>query len=239
VTCGQCGTFNENERDNCVRCKKALHPAAMKGKIACSIHGNREATTSCNVCGIRLCASCAVNARGLDYCETCAPEDIARIDHEEDYERLPVLDPARAVRASFGLRLLGLLIEPAILIAALLILALVWFLWKGEIAFFLAPHSGAAFYFFYAVIISLWVIYSSIMVSMSGQTWGKQIAGVIVLAPDGRVLDLKRAAYRAGGALVSTLAFGVGFLQVLWDKDRRAWHDKFADTAVFLWEDIT
>jgi uncharacterized RDD family membrane protein YckC len=70
---------------------------------------------------------------------------------------------------------------------------------------------------------------------MSGQTVGKSITGVIVLEPDGHILNIQKSVIRTLAAVVSALPFGLGFLWAIWDKDHETWHDKLAKTAVFKW----
>jgi uncharacterized RDD family membrane protein YckC len=70
-----------------------------------------------------------------------------------------------------------------------------------------------------------------------GQTIGKMAAGirVVAVAEDGRWsgrVPLGRAVLRAVGYLVSGLPVGLGFLPALVGADRRAVHDRLADTRV-------
>jgi uncharacterized RDD family membrane protein YckC len=239
MICSQCGTLNDNEREGCVRCSKALHPVNMKGKIACAVHANREATTSCAACGMRLCAACAVNANGVDFCENCAPQTAVRHDYDEDYERIPVVDPATAVRAGFGRRSLAFAIDLGIILGCAILLGIMVYAFSGKIAFFLSPTGGgASFYLFWLTVLLVGLTYSAILTSMTGQTLGKQVAGVIVLEPDGHILNLQQSAMRSLAAVVSALFLGVGFFWAIWDPNCETWHDKFSGTTAFLWEEI-
>jgi uncharacterized RDD family membrane protein YckC len=67
-----------------------------------------------------------------------------------------------------------------------------------------------------------------------GQTWGKRIVGVTVIRKDnGDVPGLGRAVGRELFAMViSSSIFYLGFLWMLWDRDRQTWHDKVAGTIV-------
>jgi uncharacterized RDD family membrane protein YckC len=70
-----------------------------------------------------------------------------------------------------------------------------------------------------------------------GQTIGKMTAGikVVLVEEEGRWSDrvpLGRAVVRAVGYLVSLLPVGLGFLPALLGADRRAIHDRLADTRV-------
>lgn len=239
MICSQCGTLNGNEREDCLRCHKQLHPTGMKGKIACTVHANREATTACVGCAVRLCAACAVAANGVDFCENCAPADAVRHDFNEDYERIAVVDPSRAARAGFGRRVIALVVDFSLLFFTSMIVGLVVFGFSGRLAFFLSPVGGGpAFYVFWFVVLLVSVAYASIMTSMTGQTLGKQVAGVIVLQPDGHILNLQTAVKRSLLAIPSAAVFGLGYLWAIWDADCETWHDKWAGTTVFLWEDV-
>jgi uncharacterized RDD family membrane protein YckC len=67
----------------------------------------------------------------------------------------------------------------------------------------------------------------------SGQTVGKKALGI-------RVIDFRaggsighgRAFIRWIGRLVSSIACLLGYLWMLWDKEKQTWHDKFANAVV-------
>ena len=88
MVCTQCGTQNENRSEACLRCKRPLHPAAMKGKIpllrSCQprSHHLLRALRQPPVRGL-----CAVSVNGIDYCESCAPATALRQSYDEDYEK--------------------------------------------------------------------------------------------------------------------------------------------------------
>ena len=238
MICSKCGTMNTNESQQCRRCSTNLHPEGMKGKIACIVHANREATTSCASCANRLCGACAVNASGVDYCESCAPANAIRHEYDEDYERIPVVNAAKTEKAGFGLRLIGILLDVGVFFVAVGLIALVSFSLSGNVGFVLAPTSGTGFYVFWAVVALAGIVYSAVLTSMTGQTLGKQVAGVIVLEPDGHILPLRACLIRSAMALLSALPLGLGFWWALWDKEGRTWHDKLAGTSVFRWEEV-
>ncbi|HUR32977.1 MAG TPA: RDD family protein [Vicinamibacterales bacterium] len=67
----------------------------------------------------------------------------------------------------------------------------------------------------------------------TGQTLGKMIAGVRVLADDSEhAPDLGRAALRAAVWMVLALPIGLGLLAASLSRDRRGLHDRFAGTRV-------
>jgi len=244
VVCPQCGTLNENVQDKCKRCNRDLHPAAMKGKIPCFVHANREATTSCGVCGNRLCPSCAVNANGIDYCESCAPADALRTEHDEDYEQIPVVNAARATKATFVTRAMAFVVDALGILLAAGVIAIIFWLLRGGSLSFLGNFSDGSFedpagYYSFRIVLALAALaYIIVMTAMSGQTFGKQITGVIVLQEDGKIISLQTAILRTVSSVVSLLPFGLGYFWAIWDANHQTWHDKIAKTAVFNYEEF-
>ncbi|HVK03081.1 MAG TPA: RDD family protein [Armatimonadaceae bacterium] len=240
MVCPQCGTQNENAREDCVRCKRPLHPATMKGKIACSVHANREATTSCGSCGARLCDTCAINYNGIDYCDACAPAEAVRRTFDEDYEKVPVVDPARTPVASFAGRLWAAFIDFGLVLFAIAFLYLILFFLTGSADFVRSARTQpVAFYLFRMIVLIGITAYLIIPHAMTGQTLGKQLTGIIVLQPDGHIVETRTAMIRALVQLLALLPFGLGFFWMLWDPERRTWHDRAADTVVFEYSDPT
>ena len=69
------------------------------------------------------------------------------------------------------------------------------------------------------------------------QTVGKALMGLRVLGQDGRRLTFSQALIRALSYYISGLALFIGFLWVLVDDRRQAWHDKLARTlVVYEWD---
>ncbi len=80
-------------------------------------------------------------------------------------------------------------------------------------------------------------IYSIVAWMLVGKTVGKALMGLRVLGQDGRRLTFSQALIRALGYYVSGLALFIGFLWVLVDDRRQAWHDKLARTVVvYEWD---
>ncbi|MBK0377690.1 RDD family protein [Mucilaginibacter segetis] len=63
---------------------------------------------------------------------------------------------------------------------------------------------------------------------------GKRICKLAVVDADGKRLSLPRAFLRNVGKILSSLVFCVGYLNILWDDHRQAWHDYFAKTYVII-----
>jgi uncharacterized RDD family membrane protein YckC len=71
-----------------------------------------------------------------------------------------------------------------------------------------------------------------------GGTVGKRIFDLEVVDREtGEPIGRARAVTRALARLLSLLALGLGFLAMLWDPQRRTWHDRLTDTSVLRLED--
>jgi uncharacterized RDD family membrane protein YckC len=119
-------------------------------------------------------------------------------------------------RADFGTRFLAALLDGVILVAADIVLGVVL---KG-FGSFLAFVGGIAYYVY-------------LEGSPSGQTIGKHLMKIRVIDyQTGGPLGYSKAAVRYLGRIVSTLICLIGYLMVLWDREKQALHDKIAGTVV-------
>jgi ABC-type Fe3+ transport system permease subunit len=81
----------------------------------------------------------------------------------------------------------------------------------------------------------IYTLLASFLTSTFGGTIGKLLTGIKVVRGDGQNLSFRRALFRNYiGYMVSGLLFGLGFLWMIFDKERRAWHDQIADTFVIV-----
>lgn len=76
------------------------------------------------------------------------------------------------------------------------------------------------------------VIYAAVMWKLRGVTIGGSIVGLKLVRTDGKPIDWATAIVRALGCLLSMAIGGLGFLWIAFDKERQAWHDRIAGTAV-------
>ncbi|HEV2069576.1 MAG TPA: RDD family protein, partial [Acidimicrobiales bacterium] len=120
-------------------------------------------------------------------------------------------------RASFGRRLLALLLDSILLgvVGAILVFLM------GDVAGQgLNVLIGAGYFI-------------ALEGSPSGQTVGKRGLGIRVLDLDaGGPVGYGRAVIRYVGRFVSGIVFAVGYLWMLWDGQKQTWHDKMATTVV-------
>lgn len=142
-------------------------------------------------------------------------------------------DPVRVV-APAGARLAGGLIDLSIVGA--IDLTVVYFTLKiCDLPFQDAPALPMAPLLSFLVLLNGG--YLSTFVAASGQTIGKMAAGIRVIpadpaAPPSERVSFGQAAIRAVGYLVSALPAGLGFLPAFFGQERRALHDRLADTRV-------
>jgi len=77
------------------------------------------------------------------------------------------------------------------------------------------------------------LLYLWLSIAIFGKTPGKTVMGVRVVDSDGSLaLHSRQSLIRAISYPVSFVVLGLGLLGVLFGRERRAWHDHFAGTAV-------
>ena len=74
--------------------------------------------------------------------------------------------------------------------------------------------------------------YLTMFIAASGQTMGKMMTGVKVVAMDGGAVPFGHAVLRAILWLLTIVPLGIGALPALLTDDRRALHDRLANTRV-------
>jgi uncharacterized RDD family membrane protein YckC len=74
--------------------------------------------------------------------------------------------------------------------------------------------------------------YDSFFVWRYGATPGKMICGKKVVTVDGKKLTLPRAIARHFANYLSSFTFGIGYLMIAFDEEKRALHDRICDTRV-------
>src|SRR5207302_7401642 len=82
------------------------------------------------------------------------------------------------------------------------------------------------------VVVSVWLCYYGIMQSNWGRTLGQRTLGLRVVGPDGGPPGFGRVLIREMAKSISSFAFFIGYLWVLWEPQGRAWHDLIAGTRI-------
>ena len=80
-------------------------------------------------------------------------------------------------------------------------------------------------------------VYFAYQWSLSGRTIGMAMLGIRVVATEGVPITGRQAVVRTITLPLSFLFFGLGFLGILLNRDRHAWHDRMAKTVVvYSWD---
>lgn len=77
-----------------------------------------------------------------------------------------------------------------------------------------------------------WICYHAALWAWKGTTIGGVVFGLKIIRRDGRPLDAPVAVVRALSALLSAAALFLGFFWVGWTREKLAWHDLIAGTAI-------
>ncbi|MBV8462597.1 MAG: RDD family protein [Acidimicrobiales bacterium] len=90
----------------------------------------------------------------------------------------------------------------------------------------------------WAVALGVWeFVYFAYQWSLSGRTIGMAILGIKVVRTDGSPLGLRQAVVRTLVFPLSFICFGLGLVGIVLTRDRHAWHDRIAGTAVvYSWD---
>jgi uncharacterized RDD family membrane protein YckC len=67
-----------------------------------------------------------------------------------------------------------------------------------------------------------------------GQTLGMRAWRLKLVARDGKPADWRKSLLRFGGAVLSAAALGLGYLWILLDPERLAWHDRLSGTRLVM-----
>ncbi len=102
-----------------------------------------------------------------------------------------------------------------------------WLNWITPLAQFLL---GAVFEAI--ILLSLSFSYFAFFYAFGGVTLGKYLMGLRVVRTNGTRLSFVQAMMRTFAYAASSLPLYMGFLSVLFDDQRRAWHDRLVGTVV-------
>jgi len=130
--------------------------------------------------------------------------------------------------AGFWLRFIASFVDDLLLIIFVTLIMVVAFKdqWSGLVDFivntnpYLSPLAYVA------------TAYNVIFIGWRGQTLGKQWLGIKVVNYNSTQVSWGQAIVREVFKIVSSNVFLLGYLWMLWDKDKQTWHDKVAKTYV-------
>jgi uncharacterized RDD family membrane protein YckC len=89
-------------------------------------------------------------------------------------------------------------------------------------------------YLYRVVLLALVVLFFGTFWTRRGQTLGMATWRLRVEREDGSLLTWGDTVVRLGASLLSWLPLGLGYLWILVDRDRRAWHDRLSRTRVVV-----
>ncbi len=132
------------------------------------------------------------------------------------------------INAGLGRRLMAMLYD-TFLLAAIVFLAAVPVVVATGGRVSAASGSRFAFQLYLAGVI---FVFFGWFWTHGGQTLGMRAWRLRAVRADGAPMDWAHAAMRFGFAIVSLLAFGIGFLWMRVDRKRLAWHDRLSKTRI-------
>jgi len=120
----------------------------------------------------------------------------------------------------------ALLLVAVLMFATALLLPLTggWAITPGEL--------GPVAYLYRLFLLLVIVVYFGYGWTRSGQTLGMLAWKLCVIRDDGSRLRWRDVVVRLVASLLSWVALGLGFLWILADRDRLAWHDRLSHTRV-------
>jgi uncharacterized RDD family membrane protein YckC len=132
------------------------------------------------------------------------------------------------------MRRLGALFYDALLLVALFMVAtaLLLSLTGGEA---ITPQSAGRYELLYRlVLVAITVLFFGYSWTRSGQTVGMAAWRLKLVRSDGRLADWTDVVKRLAAAVLALLPLGAGYLWILFDRDRLAWHDRLSATRVVV-----
>ena len=140
-------------------------------------------------------------------------------------------EPAALKSAGLLRRLAAVLYDALLLVAVLM--TVTWLLLPLTHGEAITHDSVGAFEYFYrALLLGLLVAYFGFSWTRSGQTLGMLAWRIRVVRADGGHLRWRDVLLRLAAAVLSWIAFGLGYFWMLFDSNRLTWHDRLSRTRV-------
>ena len=94
------------------------------------------------------------------------------------------------------------------------------------------PANIANHLWYQLYLVGVCYLYFAYAWTRTGQTLGLKTWKLRVQQPDGNNITWGQSLVRFVSAIISWLAFGLGFLWILFDKNNMAWHDHISKTEI-------
>ena len=137
------------------------------------------------------------------------------------------------VRAGLLRRLAAMLYDVLLLIGVLMVATALFLPLTGGEAV-VSGRNPVLGWVYRAALLALIVGFFGVFWTLRGQTLGMASWRLRVEREDGSLLSWGDTLRRLAWALVSALPLGLGFLWILFDPERRAWHDRLSRTRVVV-----
>jgi uncharacterized RDD family membrane protein YckC len=186
--------------------------------MSCANHPDVLAGLSrCAYCSREFCQDCVVELAGAAYCAGCKDEAIR--DLKSNAPERALADPGRRFTAN--------VIDAAV----------VWALYYPARLLFRFPNF-VSYGFAITLMPLVWAVYEGLLLSSSGQTLGKRVLGMKVVAAGGGQLSSRQAWMRASGRALLAIAYLTNVLDsvLIFSRGRRTLHDRWAKTEVIDWK---
>jgi uncharacterized RDD family membrane protein YckC len=135
--------------------------------------------------------------------------------------------------AGLARRLAAMLYDALLLLAIFMIVTALFLPLTGGEA--ITPRTNPVLEYLYrAVLAGIVVVFYGAFWTRGGQTLGMASWRLKVEREDGARLTWVDTVKRLGAAVLSWLPLGLGYLWILVDRDRRAWHDRLSRTRVVV-----
>lgn len=126
----------------------------------------------------------------------------------------------------FGKRLVAAIID--LIIFAIVVNVLQIFIFRNG---FLSPQDLDAMKLLFSTLCGL-AYYIIMWARFDGATIGKKIMKIKIVNDDGSSVTDLAVFLRFVGYIISALPLLLGFLWIIWDREKKGWHDKIAKTRV-------
>lgn len=186
------------------------------------------ATAACAECGRTFSTESMIRHGSVWVCAGCKPVFLQKLREGVETRK------AEFRYGGFWMRVLAYFVDQIVLGLAIFVLYFVAFFALATSARGRADERAAlALSVVLAGLQILIVIsYETWMVGKFGATLGKMACGLRVVMSDGSKVSYMRALGRWFGKVLSGLIFGIGFLMVAFDPEKRGLHDRICETRV-------
>ncbi len=174
----------------------------------------------------RSCPHCGAPDYGTPFCVSCQRPFVRDAVAPPAAAVPDAVAPAALVPAGFFRRFFAFALDWIILSVLADLLSFAYRLGTGSSEGMMSLNASLILSFV------IFLLYFTLLTGEGGQTLGKMVLGIRVVAEEGTPVRMSRALVRTLSYILSSFLFCLGFLWALWDKRKQAWHDKVAGTIV-------